>query len=83
MYNELKKGIHSILFLVNAENLTKMLPAVYLSIFMVEKGSGYFSFYQANTWAAAGVGTQKVTTEHITVKEQAESWNTWYYYRLY
>lgn len=50
-----------------------MLPAVYLSIFMVEKGSGYFSFYQANTWAAAGVGTQKVTTEHITVKEQAEN----------
>lgn len=37
---------------------------------MVEEGGGNFSFHNSDAWVAASVGTQKVTTEHITAKDK-------------
>lgn len=45
------------------------LPAVYKPALMVEWGWGNISFHHSDTWVAANVGTQKVTTKHITEKD--------------
>ncbi len=45
-------------------------PAVYQPALMVEGGWGDFSFHYSNAWAAADVGTQKVTAEHVTEKRE-------------
>lgn len=48
------------------------LPAVDQPALMIEGGWGNFSFYDSNAWIATNVGTQKVSTEHITEKNNSQ-----------
>lgn len=39
---------------------------------MVEGGRGNITFHYSDAWAAANVGTQKITAEHIAEKDERE-----------
>lgn len=48
------------------------LPAVDQPALMIEGGWDNFSFYGSNAWITTNVGTQKVSTEHITEKDNSQ-----------
>lgn len=52
--------------------LESHLPAFYQPALMVEGGGGNISLHYSNAWTASNVSTQKVTTEHIAAKKQAD-----------
>lgn len=39
---------------------------------MVKGSWGNISFYHSDAWVAANVGAQKVTTEHVTEKDNRD-----------